>query len=80
MKPHTVFTVSRRILTETGSALLTVTVSETGEALTINHQMNGALSYAFFATKELTADKADYPKRRNGKCTASPTKGQNNGG
>ena len=54
MKPRTVFTVSCRILTATGSALLTVTVCETDEDLVIRHQTNGELSYAFFAMKEST--------------------------
>ena len=80
MKPRTVFTVSRRILTETGSALLTVTLCETDEGLTINHLMNGELSYAFSAMKESTDAVVDSARKTSGKCTVSQHIGQDNGG
>ena len=80
MKPRIVFTVSRRILTETGSALLTVTVCETDEGLAISHRMNGELSYAFSAMKESTDAVADSAKKPSEKCTVSQHIGQDNGG
>lgn len=44
---------------ETGSAWLTVTVSETDGVLVINHWTNEALSYAFSAMTELTEGVVD---------------------
>ena len=74
------FTVSRRIRTETGSALLTVTLYETAEDLAIKVETNGVLSFAFFATKESTDAAEDSAKKPSGKCTVSQPIELDNGG
>ena len=70
MTPRIAFHVSRRIRTETGSALLTVIVSETDGALVINHWMNGELSYAYSATTLLTDAAEDSARNRSASYTA----------
>ena len=80
MKPPIAFTATHIIQTETGFASLIVTVLETDGVLAINHRMNGELSSAFDAMKLLTDAVVDLAKKPSGKCTVSPTKGQNNGG
>lgn len=76
----TVFTVTRRIRTATGSASLTVTISEMEGGLVINHWMNGALSYAYSATILSTDDEAGLARKPSERCTVLHMNGLNHGG